>query len=547
MVSSPEDRLRSLLTANRSVVGELSLPAVLRRIVEAARVVSGARYAALGVLGRDGVLDHFVHTGIDADTARRIGAPPRGAGVLGAVLADPQPLRMHDLSAHPQSVGFPIGHPPMRTFLGVQVRVRNAVFGNLYLSEKSDGDDFTAEDEDLVLALAATAGIAIENARLYTESRLQQEWLRASGDITKDLLAPHESEDDVLRRVATSVRRLADADLVAILRPLPRDGRRLAVVAATGPGAEALTGSEVAASGSLAGRAMSERRGVRGSGTDDAPELAGLEAFGVGPVMAVPLTGEWTPRGAVVLLRATDRVSFSAGDLEMSGTFAGHAAVALELAAARTDQQRLSVLEDRDRIARDLHDHVIQRLFATGLSVQSIAAATDEPATQARLIRAVEELDDTIRHIRTSIFALRTPPERVRTVRAAVLEVAEQLTPALGMAPRTEFSGPLDTMVDPPVIADVEAVLREALTNVARHARASSVAVSVAVADGQLSLTVSDDGVGIARIQRRSGLANLRTRAEQYGGTFQVRNDDEGGLRLSWSIPLARPAPAAAP
>ena len=533
-----EERLQSLLSANRSIVSELSLPAVLRQIVETARTVARSRYAALGVLGPDGGLEQFVHSGMPKGAEQAIGHLPTGHGMLGALIDDPRPIRVHDLRNDPRSAGFPAQHPAMRTFLGVPIRSRDAVFGNLYLADRTDGSDFTEQDESLVLALAATAGVAVVNARLYQESRLRQEWLRASGEISRELLA---GEDDaqVLRRVAASVQRLADADVVTILLPTADGPPDLQVVAASGERSAELLRTRHPAEGSVAWRAMQDRHGVQvdAATAEDAVLLDAQVA--VGPVMALPLTGEWRPRGAVLLGRLKGGRPFAVSDLQMAETFAGQAALALELADARADRQRLIVLEDRDRIARDLHDHVIQRLFATGLGVQSMASGLTAGPLRERLGRAVDELDETIRQIRTSIFALRDARVSVASVRDAALDLFAELEPVLGFRPDVSFSGPLDTLVDDHLVDDVTAVLREALTNVAKHAQARQVGVVVAVAEGRLRVEVLDDGVGLVQPSPHSGLANLRARAEQYGGALDVDNGDEGGLRLEWTIPLA--------
>ncbi|MGI3784809.1 MAG: GAF domain-containing protein [Janthinobacterium lividum] len=534
-----EDRLQSLLAANRAIVSELSLPAVLRQIVETARTVAGARYAALGVLGPDGRLEQFVHSGLDLEQASAIGHLPTGHGMLGALIAHPEPIRLHTISEDARSSGFPAHHPPMRTFLGVPIRSRDAVFGNLYLTDRVDGDDFSETDESLVLALAATAGVAVENARLYEESRRRQEWLRASGEISRDLLATEETDEHVLRRIATSVHRLADADVVVILLPTADLPPELRVVAASGERAADLRGTRHAAAGSLAWRAMETSRGTQVDAADSDETLLLDAHLAIGPVMAVPLTGEWRSRGAVLLGRLRGRRPFADSDLQMAEAFAGQAALALELAAARADQLRLSVLEDRDRIARDLHDHVIQRLFAIGLGVQSMATAVEGPGLPARLTRTVDELDETIRQIRTSIFALRENRVTARSVKEAALALVAQLEGVLGLEPELYFSGPLDTLVDERLVDDVEAVLREALTNVAKHAQARTATVVVSVTEGRLLVQVLDDGIGIEQGAAHSGLANLRTRAEQRGGDLDVDNRDEGGLRLAWTIPLA--------
>jgi signal transduction histidine kinase len=254
--------------------------------------------------------------------------------------------------------------------------------------------------------------------------------------------------------------------------------------------------------------------------------------------MALPLRGETGPRGAIVAGRIIPHAPFTDADLDMAEAFAGQAAIALELSDARADQQRLGVLEDRDRIARDLHDHVIQRLFAAGLSLQSIAATVDDEAVDQRLTRTVEELDDTIRQIRTTIFALQE--QSSRSLRGTALAVVDQLAPLLPVRPDVQLLGPLDTIADEAIIADVEAVLRESLTNVAKHAQAAQIRVYVQADSQRLALTVIDNGIGLGLSTRRSGLANLNRRAERHGGYLDVGNSPEGGLRLQWSIPLHR-------
>jgi signal transduction histidine kinase len=538
VIMSAQERLRRLLHANRSIVQELSLPAVLHRIVATARDVAGARYAALGVIGADGLLEQFLHVGLDDDAVRTIGELPKGRGVLGALIEDPKPIRLTRISDDPRSSGFPEGHPPMTTFLGVPIRSRDAVFGNLYLTDRVDGGPFTAEDEELVLALAATAGVAIENARLYGESRRRQEWLRASGEISRQLLDPEADYAETLHRIVTSVKRLASADVVTLVRPTDDDPNQLEAVVATGAAERELIGLRYPKGNSIAWQAMQLGRGVRVEALDHRPDIyLHLRPYApVSQAMALPLRGEIGPRGAIVAGRIIPHAPFTDADLDMAEAFAGQAAIALELSEARADQQRLGVLEDRDRIARDLHDHVIQRLFAAGLSLQSIAATVDDKAVDQRLTRTVEELDDTIRQIRTTIFALQE--ESSRSLRGTALAVVDQLAALLPVRPEVELVGPLDTIANEVILADVEAVLRESLTNVAKHARATQIRVYVQ-ADGQrLALIVIDNGIGLGEGTRRSGLANLNRRAERHGGRLDVGNSSEGGLRLQWSLPL---------
>lgn len=487
---SEQERLRLMVAASRSIVSELSLAGVLRRVVEAAREVVCARYAALGVFGVDGRLDQFLYEGVDAETASSIGELPQGAGLLGAIAERTHTITLTELTTDPRSVGFPAGHPVMTQFIGVPLRSRGTVFGNLYLTDRLDGADFTDDDEDLVLALAATAGVAIENARLYEESRTRQEWLRASVEISSQLLQANPSQD-ALEQVAAAVVRLADADIVTIvsLKPEPGFGHRdtgpsvrderpdrydenlaptaadeqLRVLVARGQGADRLTGLTYPSHESLArdaidaGRAMMIDPSVTGTAY-----FVHLEAaMNVGPVMACPLVGEAGARAAVVVGRRAGARPFAAVDLEMAQAFAAHAAVALELADRRADRERLMLLEDRDRIARDLHDHVIQRVFAIGLTVQSGAERVTDPVLQERLLRTVDDLDDTIRQIRQTIFELHRRPGQVRSVSSLLQQTAESTAPSLGFSPRLVVEGPIETVADAALVLDLQAVLRK--------------------------------------------------------------------------------------
>ncbi|MDT4932892.1 MAG: hypothetical protein QOK11_784 [Pseudonocardiales bacterium] len=543
-VIAAQSRLRGLLAANKMIIGDLELPVVLRRIAEAACQLVRARYGALGVLAPGGGLQEFIHVGIDDEAAELIGPLPSGKGLLGALIDDPRPIRLRTMSEDIRSVGFPPNHPPMSSFLGVPIRVRDEVFGNLYLAE-SEAGEFSAEDEELVTALAATAGIAIENARLFDQAERRQGWLRASTEITRQLLSAEGEEP--LRVVARQVREIADADIVTVL--LPTSSGRLMVEVASGVRADELTGHTYATENTLAGLAFETGRPVLvGDVSEDAMfHLHLSEVLPVGPVMALPLVGLRGTRGALIVGRLHGRSRFDEADLDMAMTFANHAAVALELADARADQQRIVLLEDRDRIARDLHDHVIQRLFAAGLTVQSVASGLGTDERARRLDRVVSGIDDTIRQIRTSIFQLRGQlGPQTGTVRTRLLDTIAEVTPSLGFEPRLGFSGPIDSVVPEPVVDDLVAVTREALTNVARHAHASQAELTLSATAGVLTLDVVDDGGGIGEATRRSGLANLRERAERLGGSMVIMSQaseespaTEEGTHLRWTIPLS--------
>jgi signal transduction histidine kinase len=537
-IITSQERVRALLAANQSIVGNLALPVVLRRIVEAAATVAGARYAALGVIGPDGLLEQFVHTGMDSDTVHAIGDLPKGRGVLGAVIAHPDPIRLRVIGDDPRSSGFPDGHPPMTTFVGVPIRSRGMVFGNLYLTDRMDGRDFTDEDVELLEALASTAGIAIENARLYEESERRQLWLRASSSISRELLSGTGQELEVLEHIAATVQRLAAADVVTLVLAQDDGSDELAVTVATGLGADELVGTSFPASNSLAECVMHQGHGLLLGADAPRPQSVHLDmVVPAGPVMALPLTGNEVSRGAVVVGRLASRAPFNQADLEMAEAFAEQAALALELAQARADQQRLTVLEDRDRIGRDLHDHVIQRLFASELGAQSLAEKSTQPEVRAGLARTISELTATIRQIRSTIFALREPAAATHSLRRTVSLLVAQLTPLLGFRPEIHLAGPLDTLADDEMLSDVEAVLRESLTNISRHAAATAAEVTVAVNSQRLVVTVSDNGVGLATGDW-SGLANLRSRAERRGGSLVLDCSPEGGLRLQWTIPI---------
>lgn len=546
-VMSAQDRLGGLLRANTSIIGDTALPVVLRRIVEAACELVNARYGALGVIAHGGAsLEAFIHVGIDNDNAVEIGHLPSGKGLLGALLDDPRPIRLDVIADDVRSVGFPPSHPPMSSFLGVPIRVRNEIFGNLYLTEAAAGE-FTADDEELVTALAATAGIAIDNARLFEQAERRQRWLQASTQITRQLLSIQGEEP--LAVIARSVREIADADIVTVVLPTP-DHSKLMVEVAAGTRAEDLVGVTYPFANSLAGMAFTSGRAVTiadASADEQVPVHLSL-ALPIGPVLALPLVGTSVTRGALVVGRVVGRHPFDDADLDMAMTFANHAAVALELADARAHQQRVSLLEDRDRIARDLHDHVIQRLFAAGLTLQGASASMDAPQA-ARVTNVVDEIDETIRQIRTSIFALRGQLGPVTgSARARVLAVVAEVTPLLPFEPRVNLSGPLDSVIPDDVVDDLVAVAREALTNVARHAQATRVELSLDASAHEVSLAVVDNGVGVPATGRRSGLANLLTRAEGHGGSFSVENlgtDDpsatetRNGTHLRWTIPLS--------
>ncbi|MFD3457458.1 GAF domain-containing protein [Streptomyces sp. NPDC058691] len=539
-VRGTRDRVHSLLQAVLSVGRELDLPQVLRRIVEAAVVLVDAEYGALGVIGGDDRLSQFLPVGVADADIERIGPLPSGHGILGELIRHPETLRLEEISEHPVSYGFPANHPPMHSFLGVPIRVRDEVFGNLYLTEKRGGKEFDGEDEAVLSTLAVAAGVAIDNARLYEEARSRQRWLEANAEITASLLSGAE-ESRVLELIVEHGRRILGADLGVVALPVEgTDDVRMAI--ATGIDAAAHTGLVLPRRGSFVGAAMAAGEPIISSEVGQDPRItAGPPRFaGLGPAVAVPMSTSEGVRGALLLARAKGEPNFTERETAPLTDFAGSAALAMELAERRRSAEQMARLEDRDRIARDLHDLAIQRLFATGMTLQSAVRFVDHPQASERLLRAVDDLDETIKIIRSTIFGLRTHeagPGR-KGLRVRVAGEVERASTALGFTPALRMEGLIDTDVPVPVAEDVVAVLGEALSNVARHAKAHAAEVCLLVGDGSLTLTVSDDGVGIPEGAHRSGLLNLAERAGKLGGALRLEAPERGGARVVWQVPL---------
>ena len=534
-VKRAQGRLRALLRAIETVTGDLALEVVLRNVVESACELAHAQYGALGVIGPDGGLEQFLTVGVDEVTAARIGPLPQGKGLLGALINDPRPIRLQHMTDDSRSTGFPPNHPPMDSFLGVPIHVRDEVYGNLYLAN-SDRSEFGADDEELVIALALAAGTAISNARLFHDSAVQQRWLEASVEIGSQLLSA--SGEDPLRVVARRAIEIADADIVTVSLITP-DGETFVVEEAFGHRADELIGRSFRLQGSLAGRVLAEGAPllIPAAPSSDLPPTHLALVMEAGPLMVLPLRGTGASRGVLSLCRARGRQAFTSRDLAMADGFASHASVALELADSRAAEQKLLLLEDRDRIAMDLHDHVIQELFAIGLSLEATAAQLSDETHAPRLRQRVEDIDRTIRRIRTSIFELRGTLATAREgLRQRVVEVSSDLTPALGFVPHVTFSGALDGRLTGELTDDVVACVRETLTNVAKHARAKSAMVDLSLADEILTVMVTDDGVGVGETTRSSGTANLRARAQKWGGTFALGPGSSGGTTAIWTV-----------
>jgi signal transduction histidine kinase len=538
-VLATRDRVYTLLEAVVAVGTNLDLEMVLKQIVEAAITLVRARYGALGIIGEGGRLVEFVPVGLADDQIEAIHHWPEGRGLLGALITNPRPLRLPDISGSPMSSGFPPGHPPMRTFLGVPVRVRDEVYGNLYLTEKEGGAEFDEEDEALLVALAAAAGVAIDNAKLYEEARRQQRWLRASSEVTRRLLSG-DPPDEVLALVTRQALEMSGADLVALALPT-QDRQQLVIQHAAGAGAPEAIGLVFPVSASVSGEVLTSGEAVilQDFGHDERVADAAREHMPLGPAIILPLGAPGDVRGVFTVGRDTGAMPLASEAVEMVQIFAAQAAIALELAEHRQDAERLAIFTDRDRIARDLHDLVIQRLYATGMSLQGAMPLLTRPEAATRVSSAVDALDETIREIRSAIFSLQSRGDaKHHGLRAQVLEVVDEMSAALGFAPSLRLVGPLDEAVPADEGEQLLSALREALSNAARHAAASRVDVTVEVGD-ELILRVRDDGTGMGQTTRRSGLANMAERAVDLGGKLMIGPAEGGGTQLDWRVPVS--------
>ncbi|MET7514419.1 GAF domain-containing protein [Streptomyces sp. NPDC005480] len=538
-------RVPQLLEAMRSVGTGLELHSTLDRICETAAELADARYAAIGVVSEDGeALSDFVFHGVDVETAELIGRLPDGhRGLLGALINDPDPVRLANLADDPRSCGFPAHHPPMRTFLGVPIRVQGEIFGNLYLTEKQGGGEFNDYDLNMVRVLATEAGIAIGNARLYEAARQRERWIDGSVAVTTALLSGSDAED-ALQVVAEQARHLSGSAAGIVLLPAEEGGMEIVAVSSDEP-SQAL-GVIIPAESEI----VTELLGGAAVFIDDAstdPRILTDLAHDYGPAMMLPLQSDGRVLGTLVTPRERGARAFSDAERTLATQFASQAALALMMAEAQRDRERLAVYEDRDRIARDLHDLVIQRLFATGMMLESAQRRSVVPEVQVGVGRAVDELDVTIQEIRTAIFALQQgPAEAPSGLRTRVLREINMAAVPLGFKPTHHFAGAVDTLVGELTGKNLIAALREALSNAFRHAEAARIDVvvdaNVTLPDGQpgVRLTVADDGVGIPEGGRRSGLKNLKRRADSLGGDSWYGpgiGEDGGGTTVIWQAP----------
>ncbi len=521
--------LRAILDAVGSIASDLDLHETLQRIVDAASLLSHATYGALGVLddrqGADRRLREFVTYGITPEQRSRIGPVPAGHGILGVLIDHPEPLRIDTLAGHELAAGFPPDHPPMTTFFGTPIRIGTRVFGNLYLTERRGGGPFTDHDRELVVAFATAAGVVIENARLYEQQFHRRRWLEAAAAVGTRLLGRTGTDHppDVIVEHALAAGNADGASLLLASASV----RSLRVAAAAGAMIDPTAALGDAATGA-ARTGLEQAETVLRTGVAVSPIPAGNLQVRLGATERVAGV-LWLRWSADRLDRVPETV------VESAERFAEQVALALEVALAEDDRARLAVFEDRDRIGRDLHDLVIQRLFAVGLTLENTTRLATDHRIKDRISTAVDQLDETIKDVRRTIYELGNP-QRSADLRDEIDLTVTEMLPSLGFHPKVRTSGAVHSGVSDRIRPHLLAVLRESLSNVGRHAHASSATVTLEVTD-EVVLTVVDDGRGLSTGRQGSGLPNMRARATELGGTCEVSPGREVGVTLVWRVP----------
>ncbi|WP_118915899.1 GAF domain-containing sensor histidine kinase [Mycobacterium shigaense] len=535
------DQMEQLLQVIVEIGSDLDLDATLRRIVRAARDLTSAPYGALAIRDSDGMLVAFVHDGIDADLAHEIGPLPVGKGVLSLSLLDAPALRLDDLTKHPAAVGFPEHHPPMQAFIGVPITVRGKVFGNLYLTHDEPERLFSESDEVAARALAFAAAVAIDNAQIFERERTSVKWMDASREITTALLSSVEPGIPPLQLIAERACALTESEQAIVLVPLDADESideidTLIVSAAVGMNAAEVLGQRVPVDASTSGQVFRTGEPL----ITDALRYP-IQAFtdvGQRSAIVMPLRTRDEVAGVIALARGAGLPPFDDSYLDLVSDFATHAAIALMLATGREHARQLTLVGERERIAHDLHDHVIQRLFAAGMDLQGTVARVRSPEVADRLNRTLDDLQTIIEEIRTTIFQLKSPPELDGDFRNRIQRVVAQLTDNRDIITTLRMYGPT-TAVSGELADHAEAVTAEAVSNAVRHSGASRLNIEVRV-DDMLTVEIVDDGEGMpVDNARRSGLANMSYRAEQVGGRCEIISAPGDGMRVRWTAPLA--------
>ena len=540
-MSSQNDRRDQLLESALVLASDLSLRVVLQRIVELAAKLTDARYGALGVVGPDGRLVDFITTGITPEERRAIGPLPVGEGILGVLIRDAKPLRLRRISNDPRHVGFPRNHPPMESFLGAPVKARGKVFGDIYLTEKQGAPEFDAEDEAAVLVLATQAGVAIENARLYEEARRRGQWLEAVREISTAILAGTEI-DAVLQIIARRARELVDAATATIVTPAAGGGNEsLTIRIADGAHAVELVGLPVPTQGSVSGDVIRNGQPVvlADPSRSDRTYPPMIALGNMGPMVLVPLVLGGRPFGTLIVANPVGGSAFDEEAIRLIETFAEQASVALEYGRAQRELSRLSVLDERERIGRELHDGVIQSLFSVGMGLQATAARSGDPEVESRVEAAVGEIDRAIRDLRNYIFGLRPGILADRQLEQALKDLATEFEEKSGVTTVTDIDAAIAAELAPRA-ADLVQLTREALSNVGRHAQASTCRVSLHRDDDAAVLEIDDDGRGFDTVapQTGHGLRNLKDRGVAIGGRVSVDSKSGEGTTVRIAIPI---------
>ncbi len=543
-VSSSESRLRALVETGVAITSELSLDALLQRLVEAAADLTGARYAALGVIDREGAgLERFLTTGIDAETHAAIGPLPRGRGILGVLITETETLRLHDLTEDPRSVGLPPNHPTMRTFLGVPIRLRGVAYGNLYLTEKADGDDFSEEDQELVELLAAQAAVAIENARLYEAATAWSKQLESLNEVG-NALATETDLDRLLDLVARRLQELLGARLVTVV--LPAGGDRLRFAAAAGEQAEELLGQTISRAASKSGRVLERRQSERVDSVLDDPDIdhEATRLIGARSGLWVPLVARGRSIGVLAAHdKLGDDVRFSDTDLRLAETFAPRAAVAVDLSERIAHDALRRVVEaqevERRRLARELHDETGQALTSILLGLKGL----EERLEGEQALEAARELRElvvsTLQDVRRLAVELRPTALDDFGLVAALERLTESFGKQTGI--RVDFEAALpDERLPAELETALYRIVQECLTNVVKHAQATRVSVLLTSRDGIAKAVVEDDGRGFGSETVRDGgfgLIGMRERLALLGGRLEIEAN-ETGTTIAAEVPL---------
>ena len=544
-VTQTENRMRALVEAGVAITSELSLDALLQRLVEAAAELTTARYAALGVIDQSGSeLESFLTTGMDAETHAAIGELPRGRGILGVLISEDAPLRLHNLGEDPRSVGFPPNHPPMNTFLGVPIHLRGVAYGNLYLTEKAGGADFTEEDQELVGLLASQAAVAIENARLYEAATRWSKQLESLNEVG-NALATEIDLDRLLDLIARRLRELLDARLVTVLLPGGADEMRFAAVAGDETGQ--LLGETITRSTSKTGRVLERGQSERVDSVLDDPDIDPHAAR-----LLAARTGLWVPllvRGrAIGVLAAHDKlghdVRFTDTDLRLAETFADRAALAVDMSERIASDSLRRAVEaqesERRRIARELHDETGQALTSILLGLKGLEEQLGDADSREAAAELRELVVSTLQDVRRLAVELR--PSALDDF--GLVAALERLTTSFGE--QTGIAIDFETsLADERLPNDVETALyrivQESLTNVVKHARARHVSILLARQNGAIKVVVEDDGQGFdtsGEAPDGFGLVGMRERLALLGGRLEVESGEESGTTVAAQVPI---------